>query len=107
MFLRGQIICHTILGLGIPETPTKRPPPSRPALPPSRPPLPKSPAPSPKHIPKAGVISVLGAHVAPKENTDAAAIMTKDNPATTAIYEEINDDVVSSFLLLIIISFIF
>lgn len=46
--------------LGIPRLPPARPksPPARPS-PPTRPPLPTTPASTPKHIPKAGVISIV------------------------------------------------
>lgn len=132
--------------LGIPKVPPQRPksPPNRPT-PPHRPPLPRSPnqspAPSPKHIPKAGVISVIpdmlskmrtaplqpisvlmGAttpadtHQAQTSSGTSSTMTTPDTPMcneppymtpppsvgahqqqheSSAIYEEINDDIVS------------
>lgn len=128
--------------LGIPKVPPQRPksPPNRPT-PPHRPPLPRSPnqspAPSPKHIPKAGVISVIPDMLGKMRTTPApisvvagggaayadthpqqtssgtsSTMTTPDTPKSneppymtsggahqqhesSAIYEEINDDIVS------------
>lgn len=76
------------LGLGIPTTPSRKPP-GRPTLPPSRPPLPKSPAPSPKHLPKAGVIHIPHPISKPVESEiDPDSVSDTSN----AIYEEINEE---------------
>lgn len=135
--------------LGIPKVPPQRPksPTNRPA-PPHRPPMPRSPnsspAPSPKHVPKAGVISVIpdmmGKILRPaplqpvtaavdqqkqsqlQQQTSSSAsstMTTPDTPKTieppymqppsvsgsthlhdtSAIYEEINDEIVSSSII--------
>lgn len=105
--------------LGIPKVPPQRP--KSPAnKPPSRPPLPKSPTPSPKHVPKAGVISVIPEllgklnKIQPTlpptplhQQTLSGSGSQMSTPAGTpvespphqesssAIYEEINEDIVS------------
>ncbi|KAJ6608640.1 Synaptojanin-1, partial [Pseudolycoriella hygida] len=84
--------------LGIPKVPPQRPKsPQRPS-PPTRPPLPKSsnpsPNPSPKHVPKAGVISVIPDMMS-RMNIEATLPTQPIAPAvdqSSAIYEEINDD---------------
>lgn len=83
--------------LGIPKVPPQRPKsPQRPS-PPSRPPLPKSSNPSPKHVPKAGVISVIPDMLgrmkidAPMP-MESQPIATHTEQQSSAIYEEINDD---------------
>lgn len=103
--------------LGIPKVPPQRPksPTNKPG-PPHRPPLPKSPNPSPKHIPKAGVISVCPDMLVkvkpmteppsgpppmmppPVMSTSYVPVPVQDS---AAIYEEINDDIVLFFILLI------
>lgn len=89
--------------LGIPKVPPQRPksPLHRPP-PPNRPPLPKSSSPSPKHIPKAGVISVIPDLLNRMKIDTPAPNPMESQPHSTsvdqqssAIYEEINDDFVS------------
>lgn len=91
--------------LGIPKVPPQRPKsPQRPA-PPSRPPLPNSSSPSPKHVPRAGVISVIPDMLNRMKIDSTAPMSTESEPhathadqQSTAIYEEINDDFVSFFI---------
>lgn len=93
--------------LGIPKVPPQRPKsPQRPA-PPSRPPLPNSSSPSPKHVPRAGVISVIPDMLNRMKIDSTAPMSTESEPhathadqQSTAIYEEINDDFVSFFYLI-------
>ncbi len=90
--------------LGIPKVPPQRPKsPQRPS-PPTRPPLPKSsPSPSPKHVPKAGVISVIPEMLGrmkiepPMMPVESEPCTTHEEQQSTAIYEEINDDNFVSF----------
>lgn len=82
--------------LGIPKVPPQRPKsPQRPA-PPSRPPLPKSANASPKHVPRAGVISIvpemLGRMKIEPPPMQSQPISVQDEQQSSAIYEEINDD---------------
>lgn len=108
--------------LGIPKVPPQRP--KSPAnKPPNRPPLPKSPTPSPKHFPKAGVISVIpellgklnkipptlplqqqhhqqtpsgsGSQMSTPAGTPAESMSPPHHESSAAIYEEINEDIVS------------
>lgn len=110
--------------LGIPKVPPQRPK-SPANKPPSRPPLPKSPTPSPKHVPKAGVISVIpellgklnkiqpnlpptplqqhhqqtpsgsGSQMSTPVGTPVESLSSPHQESSAAIYEEINEDIVS------------
>lgn len=106
--------------LGIPKSQPKRPKsPNSKLVPPTRPPLPKSPIASPKHTSKAGIISIipklpLNNQMSPEalQNIprELPALVNMSNiqsgvmsPSThlqesTAIYEEIHDDLVRIFI---------
>lgn len=102
--------------LGIPEIPPGRSnSPQNRSLPPGRPPLPKSPVASPKHVLKAGVISVIPEMLnknkpplyppmsAPTSSLVSNQSSSSNSPTSvlspvesSAIYEEINDSIVSN-----------